>query len=99
MTTHDEQVFAPAAQRVVRLLCLFLQAGGFYRSYPVATLWPMPPRVGVQGQWNLARLPVCYLREAHAVQPSPEVLERVLQLRQGHAIRPDLRTLRTGVMA
>lgn len=100
MTTHDEQVSAPAARRELRLLCLLVPSrSNGIRSLPVGGMHAVPPRVRLQGRWPLVSDTGLHLRKTHAVQPSPEVLERVLQHRQANAIRPDLRTLRTGVTA
>lgn len=93
-----EQVPAPAPSRDLRLLCLLVPSRtGGTRSLPVHTLRPVPPRVSVQGRWNLASETGFHLRETQATAPSPEVLEHYLRLGQADAFRAYPRAVRTGV--
>ena len=112
MTYELVDLYAPAAPRGLRLLCLLVRSrSGETRSLPVHTLRPMPPRVCAadshnkdgQDRWCLdsPRLGMggdtgLYLRETHATRPTAEVLERCVRYRQTHALRADPRTVRAG---
>lgn len=87
MANHDEQVSAPAPRRELRLLCVLVSSGGFFRTYPLGTMRLLPPRISPQGKWDLVRLPGLYLRETQARAPSPEVLELCVRQRQTYALR------------
>lgn len=96
LANEPEQVPAPAPSRDLRLLCLLVPSRtGGPRSLPVHTLRPVPPRVSVQGRWNLASEAGFHLRETQATAPSPEVLERYSRLGQANAFRAHSRAVRT----
>lgn len=97
MTYESLPVSAPTTHRNLRLLCLLVPSRtGGTRSLPVHTLRPVPPRVSVQGRWNLASETGFHLRETQAIAPSPEVLERYLRLGQANAFCAYPRAVRTG---
>lgn len=94
MARDAQQVFAPTASRQLRLLCLLVPSrDGRIRSIPVHTLRAMPPRVCVQGRWNLASYTGFSLRETYAAAPSPEVLELCVRQRSAYAIRARSRAI------
>lgn len=73
-----EPVPAPTPRRELRLLCLLDETGTADSAKPVATLHPMPPRPGINGQWPSACRAPLVLRETHATAPTASVLERCL---------------------
>lgn len=112
MTYEFVDLYALAAPRQLRLLCLLVQTrNGETRSLPVHTLRPVPLRVCAadshnphgQDRWCLdsPRLGMggdtgLHLRETHATRPTAEVLERCARYRQTHALRADPRAVRAG---
>ncbi len=112
MTYEPVDLYAAAAPRALRLLCLLVPTrSGETRSLPVHTLRPMPPRICSadsrhthgQNRWCLDSPGLgmggdtgLYLRETRATRPTAEVLERCARHRQAHALRADSRTVRSG---
>ncbi|WFC62639.1 hypothetical protein EWH21_13230 [Pseudomonas sp. REST10] len=94
-----EPVPTPAAPRQLRLLCLLAQpklGATQARRLPVHTLHRVPPRTVASGRWADLCDSCLVLREAHAVEPTAEVLARCERHRQTHALRAAARTVRTG---
>lgn len=92
----EQQVSAPSPHTGLRLLCLLVPSRtGETRSLPVHTMRPMPPLVLRAGRWSMASDPAFVLREAHAVRPTAEVLERCSRQRQANAVCANSRTVRT----
>ena len=112
MTYEPVDLYAPAAPRGLRLLCLLVRSrSGETRSLPVHTLRPMPPRICAadshnedgQDRWCLDSPCLgmgcdtgLYLRETHATRPTAEVLERCARYGQTDALRADSRAVRAG---
>ncbi len=100
MTYEPLPLPAPAARRELRLLCLLGQpklGSARWRHLPVHTLRRMPPRTMVVGKWSEDIFDAgLYLLEAHAVEPSAEVLARCERHRQTNALRAPARTVRAG---
>lgn len=100
MTYEPLPLPAPAAPRQLRLLCLLGQpklGSARWRHLPVHTLRRMPPRAMVVGKWSDDIFDAgLYLLEAHAVEPTAEVLARCERHRQTNALRAAARTVRTG---
>lgn len=100
---ESQPVPTPAAPRQLRLLCLLAQpklGATQARRLPVHTLHRVPPRTVACGRWADLRDSGLVLREAHAVEPTAEVLARCERHRQTHALRASARTVRTsGVSA
>ncbi len=99
MTYEPLPLPAPTARRGLRLLCLLVKPqldtaqGAFL---PIHTMYRLPPRAMVRGQWSQPRYAGLYLRETQARQPSAAVLARCERHRQTHALRAPARTVRTG---
>ena len=83
----DQQLFAPAAPRQLRLLCLLVgSASGKPRSLPVHTLRALPPLACVSARWSVVLPAGFVLRETRAVTPPAEVLARCAGHRQANAV-------------
>lgn len=96
---ESQPVPTPAAPRQLRLLCLLAQpklGATQARRLPVHTLHRVPPRTVASGRWADLCDSCLVLREAHAVEPTAEVLARCERHRQTHALRAPARTVRTG---
>ena len=96
---ESQPVPTPAAPRQLRLLCLLAQpklGATQARRHPVHTLHRVPPRTVACGRWADLCDSGLVLREAHAVEPTAEVLARCERHRQTHALRAAARTVRTG---
>lgn len=96
---ESQPVPTPAAPRQLRLLCLLAQpklGATQTRRLPVHTLHRVPPRAVASGRWADLCDSCLVLREAHAVEPTAEVLARCERHRQTHALRAAARTVRTG---
>lgn len=96
---ESQPVPTPAAPRQLRLLCLLAQpklGATQARRLPVHTLHRVPPRTVASGRWADLCDSGLVLREAHAVEPTAEVLARCERHRQTHALRAAARTVRTG---
>lgn len=96
---ESQPVPTPAAPRQLRLLCLLAQpklGATQARRLPVHTLHRVPPRTVARGRWADLCDSCLVLREAHAVEPTAEVLARCERHRQTHALRAAARTVRTG---
>lgn len=94
-----EPVPAPTTRRELRLLCLLAQpklGATQARRLPVHTLHRVPPRTVACGRWADLCDSCLVLREAHAVEPTAEVLARCERHRQTDALRAAARTVRTG---
>ncbi|PRD17664.1 UNVERIFIED_CONTAM: hypothetical protein NCL1_63704 [Trichonephila clavipes] len=96
---ESQPVPTPAAPRQLRLLCLLAKpklGATQARRLPVHTLHRVPPRTVARGRWADLCDSCLVLREAHAVEPTAEVLARCERHRQTHALRAAARTVRTG---
>lgn len=96
---ESQPVPTPAAPRQLRLLCLLAQpklGATQARRLPVHTLHRVPPRTVACGRWADLCDSCLVLREAHAVEPTAEVLARCERHRQTHALRAAARTVRAG---
>lgn len=96
---ESQPVPTPAAPRQLRLLCLLAQpklGATQARRLPVHTLHRVPPRTVACGRWADLCDSCLVLREAHAVEPTAEVLARCERHRQTDALRAAARTVRTG---